>query len=484
VDRIARAVLKATRAPGMSVAVVAGEAVYAQGYGVRERGKSDPVTADTLFAMASTTKAFAATTLALLVDENKAGWDDPVRKHLPAFRLAEPLADAGVTLRDLLCHRTGLPRHDMLWLGASWDRAEVLRRVGFAKLAAGFREKYQYQNIAFSAAGEAVARAAATDSWEAFTQVRLLGPLGMTRTNFAPADALADPDHATGHRDVKHGRAMLPWRDLTNIGPAGAMNGCTNDLARWLRFQLSGGLAPDGTRLVSDATLRETHTPQMVQPLDDAFRTLYPDTVQHTYGLGWSVWDYRGGHRIVSHSGSIGGFRAQVALLPDVKAGVAVLCNMQSHVPEIVRNAVFDHLLGLPQRDWIGAYSEQLAKSEAEADKQRAEKAAKAAFAHPAVAPPRRLCRRLRGAGLRHGNGDARQWRHLTLAWSGFRRRLRHHHFDAFVTDSKFGEGDIAFDDQDVLFALDKHGEVATLTLFDEITFRKTKPKNDSVENA
>jgi CubicO group peptidase (beta-lactamase class C family) len=252
----------------------------------------------------------------------------------------------------------------------------------------------------------------------------------MTRTNFAPADALADPDHATGHRDVKHGRPVLPWRDLTNIGPAGAMNGCANDLVRWLRFQLSGGLAPDGTRLVSEATLRETHTPQMVQPLDDAFRTLYPDTVQHTYGLGWSIWDYRGGHRVVSHSGSIGGFRAQVALLPDVKAGVAVLCNMQSYAPEIVRNAVFDHLLGLPQRDWIGAYSEQLAKSEAEADKQRAEKAAKR---HSRTRPSRPLDAYAGAyeepaygtATVTHDDGG------LTLAWSGFRRRLRHHHFDA-----------------------------------------------------
>jgi CubicO group peptidase (beta-lactamase class C family) len=111
------------------------------------------VTPDTLFAMASTTKAFAATTLALLVDENKAGWDDPVRKHLPEFRLSDLLADAHVTLRDLLCHRTGLPRHDMLWVGAPWDRAEVLRRVGSAKLAAGFREKYQYQNICLQRGG-------------------------------------------------------------------------------------------------------------------------------------------------------------------------------------------------------------------------------------------------------------------------------------------------------------------------------------------
>lgn len=480
VDQIVRAALKSTRAPGAAVAVVVGNAVYVQGYGAKALGKADPVTPDTLFAIASTTKAVTATTLALLVDENKAGWDDPVRKHLPQFRLADPLADAGVTLRDLLCHRTGLPRHDMLWLEAPWDRAEVLRRIGHAKPTAGLREKYQYQNIAFAAAGEAIARAAGAPSWEAFTKARLLDPLGMTRTNFSVTDAQADGDHATGHRDVKHKREAAPWRNLDNVCPCGGINSCARDLARWLQFLLAGGEAPGdsgGPRLLSEAVLNETFAPQIVVPIEEDTRTLYPDTVGMNYALGWTVWDYRGGHKIVSHGGSIGGFRSHVTLLPGRKAGVAVLSNMQGFLPEIVRNGVMDSLLGLPETNWNAAYAERLAKAEADEDCKRAEKAAKrfkntrpsrslnayaGAYEEPAYGT----------ATVTHENGR------LTLAWSSFVRPLRHYHFDTFTTPRG---GDSAFEEQSVHFSLGADGEVATLTLFDDVVFRRAKPAEKTV---
>lgn len=473
VDRIVRAALKATRAPGAAVAVVAGDAVYVQGYGVKEKGKPDPVTLETLFAIASTTKAVTATTLALLVDEGKAAWDDPVRKHLPQFRLLDPLADAGVTLRDLLCHRTGLPRHDMLWLEAPWDRAELLRKIGRAKPSAGFREKYQYQNIMFAAAGAAVARAAGSASWEAFTQARLLGPLGMTRSNFSVTDAQADADHATGHRDVLHKREPAPWRNLDNVCPCGGINSCARDLARWLQFLLSGGVAPDEnkTRLLAESILNETFAPQVVVPAEEDTRTLYPDRVGTNYGLGWTIWDYRGGHKIVSHGGSIGGFRSHVALLPGKKSGVAILSNMQSFLPEIVRNDLMDLLLGLPAHDWNGTYAQRLAHAEAEADSKRDEKAAKR---FKGTRPSRPLDA-YAGTYEEPAYGTAtvtHEDRRLNLAWSSFSRPLRHHHFDTFATPKG---GDPAVEEQTAHFTLGADGEVATLTLFDDVVFQKRK---------
>jgi hypothetical protein len=221
----------------------------------------------------------------------------------------------------------------------------------------------------------------------------------------------------------------------------------------------------------------------MVQPLDDAFRTLYPDTVQHTYGLGWSIWDYRGGHRVVSHSGSIGGFRAQVALLPDVKAGVAVLCNMQSHVPEIVRNAVFRSSARFARARLDRRLRRAVGEKRGRGGQTTGGKAAKR---HSRTRPSRPLDA-YAGAYEEPAYGTATVTHDMAALDPGLERlsappapsSLRR-----FCHRQQVRRGDIAFDDQDVLFALDKHGEVATLTLFDEITFRKTKPKNDSVENA
>src|SRR2546421_520169 len=119
-------------------------------------GRDERVTPDTLFAIGSTTKAVTTTAMAMLADDGKMAWDDPVRKHLPTFRLSDPLADQNVTVRDLVCHRTGLSRHDMLWYGSPWSREEILRRIGRVKLDQSFRSMYQYQNIMYLAAGQAV----------------------------------------------------------------------------------------------------------------------------------------------------------------------------------------------------------------------------------------------------------------------------------------------------------------------------------------
>lgn len=471
IDEIARAAMKAAKAPAAAVAVVVGETVYTQGYGVREVGKADPVTPDTLFAIASATKAFTATAMALLVDAGAMAWDDPVRKHLPEFRLSDPLADAQVTLRDLLCHRTGMPRHDMLWFGSPWDRAEVLRRFGRAKPTASFRALYQYNNICFLAAGEAVARAAGAASYEAFVREHLFAPLGMTGANCSTGDMEKIADRATPYRREKNRLEAVPWRCLDNVGPCGSINAGVNDLARWVRFQLAGGVTPDGRRLLSEATLRETHTPQMVVRADESQRTLYPERVQTSYGLGWSIFDYRGGHRIVSHSGSIGGFRSQVALVPDAGIGIAALVNVPSHFPEMVRNTLIDHLLGLPARDWNRAFAKQLKKSEADQKARRKEKAEKR---HRKTAPSRELAA-YAGIYEEPAYGTAtvtRKGQKLTLAWSSYTATLSHHHFDTFTTATD----DPAFKDQEVMFALDAHGDIASLTLLDAV-FQKAAPK-------
>src|SRR5262245_20918521 len=162
IDEIVQEALKAWDVPGAAVVIVQDDRVlYLKGHGVRQLGGKEPVTADTIFGLASCSKAFTTLALAMLVDEGKMSWDDPVRKHVPFFRLADPLADAKVTLRDLLCHRTGVASHDLLCYRAPWNLEEQIRRIGKAEPSRSFRSAFQYQSIMFIAAGHGIGTAAA-----------------------------------------------------------------------------------------------------------------------------------------------------------------------------------------------------------------------------------------------------------------------------------------------------------------------------------
>src|SRR6267378_1115315 len=181
-DKLASDTMTIWRLPGMAVAIVQNDhVVYAKGFGVKGFGKSDPVTADTLFEIGSTTKAFTTTAMAMLVDDKKIDWDDPVRKHLDYFHLGDPCADSLVVLRDIVSHRTGLSRHDELWDNSPWSRDDILHRVANVKLAKPIRTTYQYNNIMFMAAGDVVASASKM-TWDDFVRARIFQPLGMTRT--------------------------------------------------------------------------------------------------------------------------------------------------------------------------------------------------------------------------------------------------------------------------------------------------------------
>ena len=470
-DEIMQAAMQAVHAPGAVLALVCGDEVYVQGYGLRHVGSEAKVTPDTLFACASTTKAFTTMALSLLIDEKKAAWDDKVSKHLPAFRLADPLASENVTLRDLVTHRTGLPRHDLLWYGSPWKPEEILRRVAFAPLSEGFRAKYQYQNICFLAAGEAVREIACADSFPDFVHERIFVPLGMT-ANFSVGDTQNGPDFATPHRREKGKTKIIPWLNMDNAHALGGLNASGNDLAKWLQFLLAGGIAPDETRLVSEESLRECWTPQMILPLDEETRTLYPNTVQVSYGLGWSIRDYHG-HKLISHGGAIDGFRANIAIVPDQKIGIAVVTNSApSYLPEIVRNLVLDNLLDLPAHDWANSCLAWQRRSEKESKKgERKKKAAK----YKETIPSRPLA-------AYEGNYENAAYgaavvshtdKQLTLTWNETGASLKHFHFDTFTARPP---KEAPWEKQSVSFALDENGESVSLSLFGQAF---TKPKAD-----
>ena len=338
--------------PGMAIAIVKDDSVvYARGFGVRELGRPDPVDEHTSFAIASTTKAFTATAIAMLVDEGRLRWDDPVARHLPGFELRDPHGTGGITVRDLLTHRTGIPGADYLWYAADNSRDDILHRMRFLRPGAPPRTRYQYNNNAYAIAG-LVVQAVAGMSWEEFIQRRILEPLGMRETLTGHGGLDQRGNVATPHDFVDDSLRAIPYRVFDNIAPAGAMNSSVHDMARWIRFQLDSARV-DGRRLVSEAARREMLTPQFLVPAADFYPAARLANPHFTaYGLGWFLQDYRG-RTLAMHTGSIDGMSAIVALVPEERLGFVIFANLDhAEVRHALMYRIVDAFLGGPQRDW------------------------------------------------------------------------------------------------------------------------------------
>ncbi|NIN73045.1 MAG: serine hydrolase [Gemmatimonadetes bacterium] len=374
--------------PGLAVAIVKDDSVVLlKGYGVREVGKEQLVDAHTVFALGSTTKAFTAAAVAMLVDERKVSWDDPVIKHLPWFKLPDPWVTQQVTIRDLLAHRvagdighptgrlSGRPSPDFL------TREEVLRRLQFLELGAPrFRNAFVYCNECYMAAAEIVA-AVSQMSWGEFVEARMLEPLQMSSTTTSAYDLWDAEDvrpcwvcvlrgRTIGAEDARIENIAMPhvlgedgprpieWLAVEAAGPAGGMNASAHDLVSWLRLLLGTGVY-QGNRLLSIAAVNEMHSPQVIrQPPIWYYPIQYrgADFTGHfwAYGFGWAMTDYRG-KKVVLHGGGVVGQASSIALMPEQRLGVAVLSNGQSALPMALHFRIFDAYLGAPEEDWSGA---------------------------------------------------------------------------------------------------------------------------------
>jgi CubicO group peptidase (beta-lactamase class C family) len=469
IDRVMLATMKAWQIPGAAVAVVKNDRiVYANAYGVKDLISNAPVTIDTLFQIGSTSKAFTTTALAMLADDGKLSFDDPVRKHIEYFRLADPCADQQVLIRDIVSHRTGLTRHDELWDNTPITREQLIRSVGQVALSKPFRTTYQYQNIMFVAAGEVVSHASGM-SWDDFVRTRIFKPLAMTRTVTSDEDWNAN-DHAAGYRYAWKQNRITPARpdDTTTIGAAGAVKSSARDMANWLRFQLADGVF-DGTKLVSKEMLDETKAPHTVIRLESSTRDTHPESNVMAYALGWNVQDYRG-ELLVSHGGALNGFRAHVDLLPRRGAGFVILSNLGRGMALVsLRNALADMLTGKPLRDWNAYYLMVDRKADERDQKERDDRKAKR---KPDTQPSRPLAA-YAGTYSNPAYGDVKislvngalvlQWNRLTIP-------LAHFHYDLFTAE--WEPDDI---DEEVAFGFSKDGELDSLTFFGE-TFRRSVP--------
>jgi CubicO group peptidase (beta-lactamase class C family) len=363
--------MKQWRVPGLALAIVHdGRVVYLKGHGVRELGRPEPVTPETVFPTASCTKPFTSLAVGMLVSDGKMTWDDPVQKHVPFFHLSDRLADANVTLRDLLAHRTGVGSHDFLWYKAPWNLAERIRKIGKVELEDSFRSRFHYQAIMFGAAGYAAGTAAGSD-WSTVVRQRVFEPLEMKDSSTAfpkVAAQLASP-----HRQDTAGKITPVNRyPLDEPDPAGSLHSSARDLIKFLRFQLAGGVW-QSQRLIRRDILAETHTPQMVIRREGFAEIMNPGTVQISYGLGWIIQDYHG-RLLLQHGGAIDGFRAHLTMVPEAKLGIVLLSNLDRGFMNLaLSNTLVDQTLGLPYRDWNAYYLAIQAKEQA-VEKERAQK--------------------------------------------------------------------------------------------------------------
>lgn len=354
IDTILQKILKDRKAVGFAVAVVKKDKIiYAKGFGYRDEEQKLPVTPNTLFAIGSCTKAFTSSLMGLFNKENKLEYDKPARDYLPALQFYNNELNNGVTVRDLMCHRTGLPRHDYSWyLFNSDSRDSLLQRIKYQEPTAPLRQTWQYNNFMFLVQGM-IAEKLSGKSWEKNIKEKIFTPLGMTSSNFSIHDLAKAPDASLGYTLYKDSIIRkTEYYDINAMGPAGSINSSVNEMSNWVITWINGGKF-NGKEVLPAAYAKEAMSSQMVMSsgLPDPE---IPDAHLANYGFGWMISSYRGHYR-VEHGGNIDGFSASTSFYPNDSIGIIVLVNQNgSAVPGLVRNTIADRLLKEKPVDWNG----------------------------------------------------------------------------------------------------------------------------------
>ncbi len=462
VDALVERALKHWHVPGVAVAIVRDDKViYLRGHGVRSIGDDAKVTENTLFPIASCTKSFTTAAMALLVDEGKMRWDDSPREYVPYFHLSDSLADREVTLRDLVTHRTGLRDHHLMWYRSPWTQQERIRRFAHLPLDKPFRTTFQYQSTMFTVAGLAVAKVSGM-SWAEFVQKRLLDPLDMKATYFTTKETAKVRDKASPYTlDAEKRLQLMEPYPMEEPEPAGSIQSCARDLAKWLLFQLNNKDV-NGRPLISAHSLEAMHTAQIVIPLDAVDRIYFPETHQMSYGMGWEIQDHFG-HRLLQHAGAIDGFRCHFTLVPKCRLGIVLLCNLhQTHMNIALSNSLLEMLLGLPHRDWNAVVEKADQKDVEDSEQKEREKKSRR---HSDTCPSRELGGYI-GTYEHPAYGKVRialERGRLIWQWERWRAALEHYHYDTFTLPiEKIGE-------PFVVFTLDAKGAVARMKVLGEM---------------
>lgn len=457
------------KVPGLAVAVVKdGKLVLARGYGVREIGNPGKVDADTLFTIASNTKAFTAAALGTLVAEHKLHWDDRVTQYLAGFELDDPWVTHALTVRDLLTHRSGYCDPIFMWFTAGFNREQIIQHLRYDKPSYGFRTRFCYNNAMYLVASQLIP-AITGQSWEDYVRSHFFLPLDMQRTDACVAAISADADAAAPHAEVDDKVTVIDRYETDAMAPVGGINSSVNDMSHWLLMLLNNGSYADKT-VLDPKIIADMETPQILIPVDGGIGTwlhaMNPESLFYSYGLGFVVEDYAG-HKLVMHNGDIDGMASAVGMLPDLHLGVVVLTNMDHND---ARNALLFHILdeylSLPPRNTNAAL---LAQAQSQENAVKAEQVKLASSEIPGAAPL--PLEQYTGVYSNPLDGEVRlsmENRHLVLQLGNpkFTGDLLHWNHNTFKVKLRYRFYDEAFE-QYLTFDLDATGKPMELRFYD-----------------
>ncbi|MEH1845025.1 MAG: serine hydrolase [Nostoc sp.] len=459
--------------PGLAIAIVKdSKIIFCEGFGKRDIEQNLTVTPKTLFAIGSCTKAFTTMAIAILADRGKLDWDKPVRNYLPTFKLYDSYATEHITPRDLVTHRSGLPRHDAVWYKSLLTRKEIIERLQYLEPTHEMRTVFQYQNLMYMTAGYLVGEIAES-SWEEFVQQEIFNPLEMRDSNFSVEKCQKADDFALPYQEKDDKVEKMPFCNADVCGPAGSINSNVFDMANWLLLHLNQGKYGD-KQIISPSNLSQMHSPQIVigQPLE------YDELFYYFYGLGWWISAYRG-HNLIQHSGNIDGFSARTTLLPQDNIGIVVMTNLDKNpIINTVTYYICDRLLGLDEVPWNERMKEKYAQAKEATAKAKEQIASDRKtltqpshpledyigdFEHPAY-----------GVFSVEINDN-----HLTATHNSIIYKLEHYHYDIFV------ESELGDKPELISFLTDTKGNITSVAVpleptVKEILFTRI-PKSSSV---
>ena len=388
-DDLIQNTLKTFDVPGMSVGIIKdGKLIYSKGFGVASLTTKKPMDENTLVGIASNSKGFTVTALAMLADEGKLDWDDKVSKYIPEFKMYDAYPSQEVTIKDLVTHRAGLGlgAGDLMFFpeGGSLSVNDIVKNIKYLKPTYSFRDGMEYNNVMFIVAGEVIHRVSGME-WADFIEQRIMKPVGMTSSYGSYNHAKNVTNKIDAHAPINGKAVQVPhdWNETANA--AGGIMSNIIDMTTWADFLINGWTTKDGKKLVSDKQIQQIW--EIQRPISVALKNPY-DTHFYGYGMGWFLSDVKG-HFQVQHTGGLIGTVTQFTLIPDMKLGIVVLTNQQSGAAfNTITNTVKDSYLGLEDRNWLKTYGERMQNYNTKIEKGKAEVFDKsAAFSKTNLAP-------------------------------------------------------------------------------------------------
>jgi CubicO group peptidase (beta-lactamase class C family) len=462
-DTFINRILKESSAAGVTVAVVEkNKVILTKGFGYKDYENKVPVTENTLFAIGSCTKAFTSSLLAFPMKEGKLDLDNPIKQYLPELRFVDDELNLNVTTRDMMSHRTGLPRHDLAWYGSSTKRDSLIYSIRYFEKTAPLRRVWQYNNFMFLAQG-VLAEKLSGKSWETLVKEQLFTPLNMTSSNTSINDHVKAADYSFGYTEKDGTVSKMKFMNIDPIGPAGSINSNAKDMANWVMMWVNGGKF-NGKEILPAAYYNQAISSQMIIGAGLPTKE-QPDVFFSNYGLAWFLANYRGHYR-VEHGGNIDGFSSSTSFFPTDSIGIFVSVNQNgSPIPGIIRNTIADKLLGLKYKDWHRTQKDVVDKAKAAAkEKLKADSTQRKMGTRPTHA-----ISDYAGTFTNEGYGTLtieQQKDSLVAKYNALTFKMKHYHFNYFnfipVADGIDAGEDDAMKGQ---FNINIKGEIESLSL-------------------